>query len=264
MAIQNARLYEEVCSSREQLQNLSRRLVDVQENERLYVARELHDEAAQGLTALMVKLTLLERDLNCSPVVGQSMTEVKQLAGQVLEGLHDLAVNLRPVSLDKLGLVPALRQYVDQFSRQYGIRAQMEVMGMDHVRLAPEVEIALYRIVQESLTNVARHAGATNVAVVLERRGPACGPDGADEEMARPLEEEEAAEPAVPSRILAIVEDNGIGFDPTLVAQRNRLGLFGMRERAQALGGKLTVESAPGSGTTLYVEVPCDPNPDRR
>jgi signal transduction histidine kinase len=264
VAIQNARLYEEVCSSREQLQNLSRRLVDVQENERLHVARELHDEAAQGLTALMVKLTLLERDLDCSPDVALRMADVKQLAGQVLEGLHDLAVNLRPVSLDKLGLVPALRQYIDHFRRQYGISAQMEVIGLEGFRLAPEVEIALYRIVQESLTNVVRHAQATNVAVVLERRGPACGSAGASGDMARPPDAEDPVEPVTPSRILAIIEDNGIGFDLDVVTQRNRLGVFGMRERAEAVGGKLTVESAPGSGTTLYVEVPCDSNPDRR
>jgi signal transduction histidine kinase len=264
VAIQNARLYEEVCSSREQLQDLSRRLIDVQENERLHVARELHDEAAQGLTALMVKLTLLERDLNCTPDVALRMADVKQLAGQVLEGLHNLAVNLRPVSLDKLGLVPALRQYVEHFGRQYGISAQLEVIGLDGFRLAPEVEIALYRIVQESLTNVARHAQATNVAVVLERRGPACGSDGASGPTPRPLDAEDPLEPVMPGRILAIIEDNGIGFDLAVVTQRNRLGLFGMRERAQAMGGKLTVESAPGSGTTLYVEVPCDSNPDRR
>ena len=236
VALQNSRLYEEVCASREQLQKLSRHLVEVQEIERHHVARELHDEAAQGLAALMVRLRLLERDLDCSPEIVAAVDEVKEMAGEVLESLHNLAVDLRPVSLDKLGLLPALRQYADQFQQKYHIGIQIEAVGMDGLRLPPELEISLYRIMQEALTNVASHAHATNVAIILERQE---------------------------AHWLAIIEDNGIGFDPADVAQSDRMGLFGMRERAESLGGRLTVESATGGGTTLYVEVPFDAYSDR-
>jgi signal transduction histidine kinase/DNA-binding response OmpR family regulator len=263
VAIQNTRLHEEVAGSREQLQYLSRRLVEVQENERRHVARELHDEAAQGLTALIVKLSVLERDLHCVGDVAARMTDVKQLAAQILEGLHDLAVNLRPVSLDKLGLVPALRQYADQFGRQYGIGVQVEAIGLNRVRLPAEVEIAFYRIVQESLTNVARHSRATNVAVILEMQGAPCPADAPAAQAAERDSSADGSEPEGAGRLLAIIEDNGVGFDPAVVGERDRLGLFGMRERARALGGKLTIESSPGSGTTLYVEVPCGSSPDR-
>jgi two-component system sensor histidine kinase NreB len=229
VAIHNARLHEEVSVRREQLQDLSRRLVDVQENERRYVALELHDEAAQGLTALMVKLGLLQREMGCSSEINGRLEEVKNLAGEVLEGLHDLAVDLRPVALDKLGLPAALRQYIERFGRQYSVAVQAEMVGWEGVRLASEIEIGLYRIVQEALTNIARHAQASNVAVILEHHG---------------------------GQALLIIEDNGVGFDPAAPAPRGRLGLFGMRERVTALGGNLTVESAVGMGTTLYVEVP--------
>jgi signal transduction histidine kinase len=229
VAIHNAHLHEELIMRREQLQDLSRRLVEVQENERRYVALELHDEAAQGLTALMVKLGLLQREMGCSAAVNARVEEVKQLAGEVLEGLHDLAVGLRPVALDKLGLAAALRQLIERFGRQYNLSVQAEMAGWEGVHLSPEIEIALYRIVQEALTNVARHAQASNAAVILERHD---------------------------DRVQMIIEDNGVGFDPAAPPPRGRLGLFGMRERVTALGGRLTVESAAGKGTTLYVEVP--------
>jgi signal transduction histidine kinase len=230
VALNTARLNAQVQEDRQQLQDLSRRLVEAQESERRSIAQELHDEAGQSLTSLMVGLSLLEREIECSERALGRITDLKQTAHEVMEGLHELAVNLRPASLDRVGLIPTLRQQAESFGRQHGVDVQFAVLGMEDERLPPQVETALYRVVQEALTNVARHAQASHVGVVLERRD---------------------------DRVLAIIEDDGIGFDPDEVVRRDRLGLFGMRERAEMLGGNLTIESSPGIGTTVFVEVPC-------
>jgi signal transduction histidine kinase len=212
------------------LQSLSRRLVEVQEAERHYVARELHDEAGQALTALVYGLGELERET----VPAQRelrLTELKKTTHEVLENLHHLAMDLRPASLDFLGLVPALNQYVKATGERYGLNAQFKVIGLTEERLPAAMETALYRIVQEALTNVVRHAQATRVDVLLERR---------DE------------------RVVLVVEDNGRGFESSLadLAQAGHLGLVGMQERAEMLNGTLVIESAPSSGTTIVIEVP--------
>lgn len=231
VAIQNAQLFEQVRASHKQLQSLSRRLVQAQETERRHIARELHDEAGQSLTSLMVGLGLLEREAHNSENVVNRVSELKQMTNDILENLHRLAINLRPATLDHLGLTAALRQYIDTFSQQHGLKTQFEIVGLDDRRLPPAVETNLYRIVQEALTNVVRHAGATRVDVLLERRG---------------------------DQMVTIVEDDGVGFDPDAAGQSGRLGLLGMRERAEMLGGVLSIESVPGSNTTIYVEVPYD------
>ncbi|MCP4543956.1 MAG: GAF domain-containing sensor histidine kinase, partial [Chloroflexi bacterium] len=229
VAIQNARLFEQVHVGRASLQSLSRRLVEVQESERRYVARELHDEAGQALTSLMVGLRLLEREADCPETVVDRAVELKGMANEVLENLHRLAMDLRPASLDHLGLVAALRQYIESFGQQHSLTIEFEAVGLDEKHLPPTVEINLYRIVQEALTNVIRHSQASHVGVLLKRR----------------LEQ-----------IVVIVEDNGIGFEPKTVVQSGRLGLLGMHERAEMLDGSLTVESTVGTGTTIFVEVP--------
>jgi signal transduction histidine kinase len=151
------------------------------------------------------------------------------MVDDMLENLHRLAMNLRPAALDHLGLVPALEQYIETFNQQYSIKTQFEAVGLGEERLLPEIETALYRIVQESLTNVVRHAQATQADVLVKRRD---------------------------DQVITIVEDNGEGFDPETAMQTSRLGLLGMRERAEMLNGKLVIESTPGSGTTVLVEVP--------
>ncbi|MFN8458110.1 MAG: GAF domain-containing protein [Anaerolineae bacterium] len=231
LAIQNARLFEQVRAGREQLQSLSHRLVERQENERRHIAREIHDEASQALTSLMVGLRLLEREADQPQLISTRVSELKRMADSVLENLHRLAMDLRPASLDYLGLVAALRQHIQSFNRQHGhlVTAQFEALGFDDERLPPLVETTLYRIAQEALTNVARHAQATQVDVLLKRRG---------------------------QQLVMIVEDNGIGFDPETTLRNQRLGLVGMRERAEMLGGRLVIESVSGAGTTIYVEVP--------
>ena len=228
LAIGNARLYQSMKESREQLQSLSRRLVEVQENERRYVARELHDEAGQALTSLMIQLKLLQREAADPDRVQAGVTELMGEVEGVMENLHRLAMDLRPASLDHVGLSAALHQHCRTLAEQLTIQVTFEAVGIEG-RVAPDVETALYRIVQEALNNVIRHGQATRADVLLERRG---------------------------DRVVAIVEDDGLGFDPEAAAGPDHLGLVGIQERAMALGGSLTIESSPSQGTALFVEVP--------
>lgn len=236
VTIQNAWLFEQLQAGRERLQSLSRRLVEIQENERSYVARELHDEAAQALTSLMVGLRLLEREaLNPEGVVA-GVADLKKTLQGVLGDLHRLARDLRPASLDQLGLATTLRQYLQGISDKHGLVVQFETLGIPE-RLPNAIETALYRIIQEALNNVIRHSHATRVDVLLEERG---------------------------DKVLAIVEDNGVGFDPVAALKSGQLGLLGMRERAEMLGGELVVECEDKGGTTVIVEMPnVDSNSDR-
>ena len=229
-AIQNAWLLERVRRGNEQLHALSQRLIKAQEEERLNLSRELHDESGQLLAALSVRLGLLEREAGTLVKVQPHLAELKRITEEIQHELHELAVNLRPASLDHLGLVTALQQYAAEFSRQYEMRVEFEATGMKNRRLAAEVETAIFRTVQESLTNVALHARASRVDVLVSRHG---------------------------GSVVAIIEDDGVGFSPTIPDSEEHLGLFGMRERIEMLGGKFSVESAPGKGTTVRAEVPC-------
>ncbi|MBI3942616.1 MAG: sensor histidine kinase, partial [Chloroflexi bacterium] len=208
---------------------LSRQLVEAQENERQHIARELHDEAGQALTSLMIDFRLLQQEVGYSPAVTARIEAMKNQTVAILDNLHRLARNLRPPSLDKLGLVPALRQHIEIFGKQHNLEAQFETVDFDEERLPPELETALYRIVQEALNNIARHAHASHVGVGVERRG---------------------------DRVVTFIEDDGTGFDPEEALQQGRLGLLGMRERIESLGGNLEIESQPGLGTTIFVELP--------
>jgi signal transduction histidine kinase len=229
VAIQNAWLFDQVRLGNDQLHALSHRLMEVQESERIHLSHELHDVSGQALAALMVNLGLLERDAGSPELIRAHAADLKRIGNEVVDNLHALAVKLRPASLDHLGLVTALGQYLQEFNRQYHLDVQFETVGIDAARLPVDIETALFRIVQESLTNVALHAHATQVDVLLNRRN-GC--------------------------LVLTVEDNGIGFNPDQPMNENRLGLFGMRERVEMLGGKLIVESAPGKGTMISVEVP--------
>jgi len=230
MAIQNAWLFDQVRAGHERLQSLSRRLVEVQESERRYIARELHDETSQALTALMFGLRLMEQEVDHPENLLAHLAELKRLTDGVLEDLHRLAMDLRPASLDHLGLVAALEQLIKVTSERYQLRVHFKTVGIsEEVRLSDEVETALYRIVQEALTNAVRHAKANNVDVILELQ------DG---------------------RSIVIVEDDGVGFETQEITKSGHLGLLGMQERAQMAGGTLQIESRPGGGTTVVVEVP--------
>jgi signal transduction histidine kinase len=202
-----------------------RRVVEAQELERARLARELHDETGQALTSILLGLRGVEEadDANTRQ---QALGELRELVVETLHDVRRLAVELRPKALDDFGLVPALERLTSGFSEATGIRLELEAaLGED--RLPPEIETALYRIVQEALTNIVKHARARQVSIVLNRRGPA---------------------------VSAIIEDDGRGFAP---AQDNEgLGVVGMRERVALLDGHLQIESGPGGGTTIAVEVP--------
>ncbi|RLC75342.1 MAG: hypothetical protein DRJ03_30400, partial [Chloroflexi bacterium] len=228
-AIENARLFEKVDAGREQLQALSRRLVDVQEAERGRVARELHDETGQALSSLLLSLSMLEQNAGDPVAVITRVNELESMVDRTLENLHRLSVNLRPASLDYLGLAPALEHYVELFDQRHSITSRFETIGLDDERLPPAVETAIYRIVQEAMTNVLRHAQATRVDVLLERRG---------------------------DQIVTIIEDDGVGLDHVAATKSGRLGLLGMQERAEMLNGTLTIESSASAGTTVLVEIP--------
>jgi PAS domain S-box-containing protein len=230
VAIQNAWLFEQLRSGHERLQSLSRRLVEVQESERRYIARELHDETSQALTALKFGLRLLEQEVDQPQSLLQRVADLKQLTDKILEELHRLAMDLRPASLDHLGLVAALEQLVKNAQERYQLDIRFKIKGLSGKgRLPDYIETSLYRIAQEALTNAVRHANAQNVDLILEM---------------------------LPEKAIVIVEDDGIGFDTAVIRRRGHLGLLGMHERAQMIGGSLLIESRPGGGTTVVVEVP--------
>ncbi len=201
-----------------------RRVVEAQELERRRLARELHDQTGQELTSVLLGLKAVE-EANSDADRTEALAAVRE---QVVETLHDvrrLAVELRPKALDDFGLVPALERLRDTFAEQTGMRVDLE--SQLRGRLPTDVETALYRIVQEALTNIVKHAQASAVSIVLARQG---------------------------GTVTALIEDDGRGFSP--VGNGEGLGLLGMGERLALLGGKLKVESSPGAGTTIVAEVP--------
>ncbi|HSN54037.1 MAG TPA: GAF domain-containing sensor histidine kinase, partial [Candidatus Sulfomarinibacteraceae bacterium] len=237
VAVENAILFQQMEAATVRMRALSRRLVEAQESERRTLARELHDEAGQALASLRFGLRLLDREIGDGGDVTGRTAELMERTDAVIDSLHRLAADLRPASLDHLGLEAALRQYSRSAASKFGLEVHFKARGMKGMRFSTELETALYRVVQEAMANVVRHARATRADVLLQRRG---------------------------DRVTVMVEDNGVGFEPDLVRRReDRLGLLGLEERAESLGGTLAVESAPGAGTTIVVEVPfADPNPD--
>jgi PAS domain S-box-containing protein len=211
---------------------LIERVMSAQEEERRRIARELHDETGQSLTFLLVGLRLIED----TRTLRQAKTQVGQLRDltvQILDNLRRLARGLHPSVLDDLGLVVALTRYATDYAQSHGVTMNVHTEGLDSGRLPPPVEMALYRITQEALTNVARHAAAKTVRIALTRR---------------------------PSEVWMVVEDDGCGFDVEITfrtsATSGHLGLYGMRERATLLGGSVALESAQGEGTVVSVQIP--------
>jgi signal transduction histidine kinase len=200
-------------------------VITAQEEERKRIARELHDSTSQSLTSLMIGMHALG-DTCDSPELRRRADELRCVAAQTLDEVHALALQLRPSVLDDLGLAAALERFIADCRQRYALHIDLALNGL-HNRLPMAVETALYRIVQEGLTNVARHAEASTASVFVERRN---------------------------GSVRAIIEDDGRGFDPAQVG--DRLGLYGIRERAELLGGALVVESEPGRGAGLFVEIP--------
>jgi signal transduction histidine kinase len=213
-----------------EMQALARALVQVQEAQSRALSREIHDSSAQGLSALKMGLALLKRKAAGTDGLVPAIDELRQEVDAIAEDLHRLAVNLRPSSLDRYGLEPALEQLIDSVSKQAGIRISLESRGIEE-RLPDEVETAFYRIVQEATTNIRRYAKATRASVSIERTA---------------------------SGVTLTVKDDGCGFDVDEALSRGRLGLLGMRERAQMLGGTFAISSSPGRGTVICVDAPVD------
>lgn len=213
-------------TNREDLERLSARLVDAQEAERRHLARELHDEVGQALTAMKMDIGIALRSDNPFRVKG-ALEDASQLAETTLRGVRDLSQLLHPSTLDDFGLPATLAAYLRNFSARTGIRAQL-AETIDE-RLAPAVETAVYRIVQEALSNVAQHSGATACTVSLN--------EGANV-------------------LNLVIEDNGAGLEQTIDATRRGLGMIGMRERAQALGGTFAAVTRSGGGTHVAVTLP--------
>jgi signal transduction histidine kinase len=209
-------------------ENYIRGVIAAQEEERKRIARELHDSTSQSLTSLLVGLRNLEEASDLQ-TVHTRIEDIRKVVNNTLDEVHTLAWQLRPSVLDDLGLIAALQRYIEDYQRRYTIQVDFVTRNLDE-RLPVALETSLYRMVQEALTNIARHAKAQNASVLLEQRAQG---------------------------IRLIIEDNGVGFDPeSKVYSPKSLGLQGLRERTQLFNGKLTIESQPGQGTSLFIELP--------
>jgi signal transduction histidine kinase len=217
--------------NRRDLERLSARLVNAQEEERRSLARELHDAVGQALTAIKMEMGVAMRGLGPDPRGRAALEEARSLAESTLQSVRDLSQLLHPSMLDDFGLPEALRAFLRSFSTRTGIRTQLTTERMED-RLPGDVEVAVYRIVQEATTNVARHSGATVCTVALGRRHDV---------------------------LQLAIEDDGKGIDATrtgVAEPRRGLGLIGMRERAQALSGTFVIENRAEGGTRVVVRLP--------
>jgi signal transduction histidine kinase len=217
--------------AKEQLRHLSQQLVSSQEQERKVLSRELHDEIGQSLTALRIELGNLQRSRSLpGEEFDHHLEETKKLAEHTLRSARSISMGLRPAMLDELGLGPALQWQVREFSRRFQISVKLELHS-DLDDLSDQHRTYLYRIVQEGLTNCARHSQAKNIRVTVEDTG---------------------------NEILVMVADDGIGFR---MEERSGtgLGLLGIAERVRELDGRLVIESAPGHGTKLHIALPRTP-----
>jgi two-component system NarL family sensor kinase len=229
VAVHDARLHDQLRDSRGQLQALARRRAERQETDRRYIADQLFNEAGQVVAALKLQLGRFERGPAQGPESAETLAEIKNSADRVLHDLHDLATRLRPISLDRLGLAAALNQYLVEFGQEHALQINFAAPGMTRVRVPDAIETALYRMTQEILANVAEHAAAEIVNVVLSRTD---------------------------DLLLLSIADDGVGFDVASELRHGGLGLVGLIEQAEALGGALAIESAPGAGTTITARVP--------
>jgi signal transduction histidine kinase len=255
VAIENARLYEEARTSRDRLQawnerlesiveertreieryskELTTRVMGAQEEERKRIARELHDETAQSLSTLLITLDLLEQGLPAGdPTLRTGFDRVRGIAKRTLDEVRTLAHDLRPTILDDFGLEAALRWYAEEYRQTFGMPVETDIERVPGERLSPEIELALFRIAQEALTNSGRHGRPSRVRLALSF------PDSS-------------------ARLL--VEDDGTGFvsdDVEGPTRHGGLGLYGMRERAELVGAHLEITSAPGRGTRVTASVP--------
>jgi two-component system CheB/CheR fusion protein len=210
---------------------LLRQIVRAQEDERRRIARDIHDQVGQQMTALRLNLSAIDQDCEGDGELRDKLEQTKTIAERLDADVDFLAWELRPAALDDIGVAEAVGAFVRQWSKHSGVEAQFHTTGVDNERLSPETEINLYRITQEALNNTMKYAHASRVDVLLERRD---------------------------NQVVLIVEDNGAGFNPNeaLGGDDKGMGLIGMRERASLVGGTLQIESSPKKGTAIFVRVP--------
>ncbi|HEX2208649.1 MAG TPA: ATP-binding protein [Longimicrobium sp.] len=228
-------MLDSAAANRERLREVASTALNAAEEERKRIARELHDETAQLLAALLIRIRVL-RNATDSEAVAAALEDMRREIGHALEGVRRFARGLRPPALDELGLIPAIESHVRSIREITEIDLSLHADGTADDELPPEASLAVYRIVQEALSNVVRHSGATRAAVRVVRE---------------------------PDRLVVTVEDDGHGFNvPKVRAAGRGLGLFGMGERAAYLRGRVDVLSAPGTGTRVRAEIPLrDPAP---
>jgi signal transduction histidine kinase len=221
----------------ELLKELLHHLVLAQEEERGRIAREMHDQLGQQLAALILKLGMLKGGFGEQEGLRGQFEALEADAKQLDRDVSFLVWELRPPALDDLGLQAALTRHTRTWSKHFNIAVKLHVAGMEKDRLTPEIETALYRIAQEALNNIVKHARAANVDIILERRA---------------------------EEVSLIVEDDGVGFDTEEApgAAGGGLGLTGMRERTGTVGGTVEIESRPGGGVTVFVRIPAPKVPN--
>lgn len=225
---ESRRIQQEISTSRQRLRELAAQGEAMREYERKNIAREVHDELGQVLTALRMDLTFLDMRFGAqTPELKQKFLEMRGLIDRAIQGVRNVASNLRPTALD-MGLIAAIHWVCGEFQRNTGVACEFDAQTLDE-ELSEDRAVALFRIVQESLTNITRYAQATQVQVSLQLEG---------------------------GRLALQVRDNGLGFDPARETGRKSFGLLGMQERALALGGRFELHSVPGQGTLIRVTVP--------
>ncbi|WP_028214094.1 PAS domain-containing protein [Paraburkholderia mimosarum] len=224
------RAEEALRESREELQQLSANIQHVREEEKTRIARELHDDLGQQLAALKLEVSRIDNraEASMTALAGADLHDIYTLIDQLVVSVRRIATDLRPAMLDDLGLIPAVEWFSDQFSARYGVRVIRQI-DADDIDFQPETATVVFRAVQEAMTNVARHSGATEVMLRIARDGPNC---------------------------IVNVADNGRGCPSGKRPARNSFGLLGMRERAAALGGELRIQTAPGEGFALSISLP--------
>jgi signal transduction histidine kinase len=226
-------LFEEARRMEENLRDLSNQIVHAQEEERKRISRELHDVVGQLLTATSVILEAVKKECGNSETLGRKATDAQNLIRETMETVHGFSRDLRPTALDELGLLPALRSHLKAFGERTGLK--IEFQGDSEVeQLSSEKKTALYRVAQESLTNVARHAHAKSVRVAIRK--------------AR-------------TGICMTISDDGKSFHRKNLRNTKRLGLLGMQERMKLVSGEFTLITEPGKGTTVQVTVPIGSSP---
>jgi signal transduction histidine kinase len=234
IAIANASLFEQMRTSRERQQFLARQLVKVQEDEKRSLSRELHDEIGQMLTGL--QFTIKSIMPQSTEEQRNKLDQIQIMISVIISQIRELSINLRPSLLDDLGILPTLIWYFDRYEAKTGIRVGFKHQNLDQ-RFSPELEITVFRIVQEALTNIARYAEAENADVKVD---------------------------ALESVMQVEIHDYGRGFDITFLPKNQSVGLEGMRERAFAIGGLLEIQSQPGKGTHIQARLPITGQIERR